>query len=199
MTRRVVILGSAGPSNRWANELTDDIELWGTNLTHRFLTRPCQRYFQMHHRMHNAESGHPPGHFGRPLDHEEFLRTCGIPVIMQEQDALIPTSEAYPLAEISARFAPYFTSTIPYMIAMALYEGVDEIGLLGIYLSSSVEYREHRPCVEYWLGIARALGVNVELADGCGLTNAPLYAYSEVVPGEPIGDRLRLTRAEVLA
>lgn len=196
LTRRVVILGAAGPSNRWANDLEDDIELWAMNMCHRFLTRPAQRWFQMHHRMHNRESGHPPGHFGRPLDHEEYLAALEIPVYMQRVDPLIPYSVEYPLTEVSGAFGGYFTSTVAYMLALALYEGVDEIGLLGIYMNNGEEYREQRSCVEYYLGIAKAARVNIVLPTDSTLTKAPLYAYDEFM--EP-RETLQLSKVEVLS
>lgn len=188
--RRVTIVGASGPSNKWANTLPDDAELWGMNLCHRFLERPAQRWFQIHHRMHNADNGNPPGHFGRPLDHEEFLQTCGIPVYMQQEDAAIPTSIRYPIEEVTARFGSYLTSSAAYMMALALHEGVDELGLLGIYMNTGTEYEKQRPCLEYYLGVARAMGLRVNLPPGCDLGQAPLYAYSEFE--EPRGT-LRMT------
>lgn len=197
MTRRICIVGAAGPSNRYANDLEDGIELWAQNMCHRFLTAKADRWFQIHRRMHNAHNGRPPGHFGRPLDHEEFLQTCGIPVYMQEVDPLIPTSVRYPLGDITARWRPYFTSTTPYMIALALHEGVDEIGLLGIYLNTTAEYRAHRPCVEYWLGVADGMGVRVVLPEGNDLATAPLYGYTMEDWRDP-ADRLTLKQVEVV-
>jgi hypothetical protein len=177
--RKVSVLGASGPSNLHANRLPDDVELWAMNMCHRFLERPAQRWFQMHHRMHNAESGHPPGHFGRPLDHEKWLADCDIPVFMQEKDPAIPMSVRYPLEAVAARVGGYLTSTAAYMIALAIYEWVDEISLLGIYLQTGTEYEKQRPCVEYLLGVAKGFGIKVVLPDDCRLTKAPLYAYSE--------------------
>ena len=184
--RTVAILVASGPSNLRANDLPPEVELWSMNMCHRFLKRPAQRWFQMHHRNHNMPSGYladtqqgPVGYFGRPKDHEEWLQACGIPVYMQEVDTLIPTSVRYPIEDVARRFGSYFTSTVAYMIALALHEGVDEILLLGIYLKTGPEYEKERPCVEYFLGAARALGVRVVLPEGCDLTRAPLYAYSE--------------------
>lgn len=186
--RSVTILGFSGPSNLEANDLPDSEELWAMNLCHRFLNRPAQRWFQMHHRMHNLPSDYPGmaatqqgliGHFGRPLDHEEFLATCGIPVYMQDVDSAIPTSVRYPIEDVVGKLGGYLTSTAALMIALALYEGVDRLQLLGIYMKTGSEYATQRPSVEYLLGAARALGVEVVLPVGCDLAQAPLYAYSE--------------------
>lgn len=190
--RKVAILGASSPSKWAANSLPPDWELHGMNLTHRFLTRSADRYFQMHHRNHNGDGN---ALWGRPPDHAEFLKTCGIPVFMQDVDSEIPTSVRYPLEDVVKRFGPYLTSTVAYMLALALYEGVDEIMLLGIYMKAGTEYAEQRPCVEYLLGAAKAMGVPVTLPAGCDLAQAPLYGYSEDVEESA---RLRLTAVGAL-
>jgi hypothetical protein len=150
----------------------------------------------MHHRMHNKDSGHPPGHFGRPLDHEEFLASLDIPVYMQEVDPLIPTSVRYPLASVSGFFGGYYTSTAAYMLALALYEQVDQIGMLGIYMDKEPEYSAQRPCVEYYLGVMKGMGgTKLVLPEDCTLAEAPLYAYDEFA--DPKGT-LKLEEVRVL-
>jgi|TARA_Y100000296_G_C5034774_1_gene186698 hypothetical protein len=198
-------MGSGRPENyRLANNLEEDIEIWAMNMCHRWLTAKADRWFQIHPRSWHSEMSGSPGNedksqegpFGRPLDHIEFLQTCGIPVYMQDVDPEIPTSVKYPLADVMGRFGGgYFTSTIPYMIALALYEGVDEIGLLGVYLTSKQDYTAHRPCVEFWLGVAKGMGVAVVLPDDCHLAEAPLYAYSD--GREPL-ETLTLKTVEVV-
>jgi len=63
----------------------------------------------------------------------------------------------------------WFSSSISYCIAMALEEGVTEMGLFGIDLESGEEYiSQHTGCAHF-LDLARHLGVNVHLPTGCGL------------------------------
>jgi hypothetical protein len=59
----------------------------------------------------------------------------------------------------------------------------------------SNSYRDHRACVEYWLGIAKGMGVRIELPDGCTLMKSPLYAYDEFIELGP----LQLNSVEVLS
>ena len=193
--RKVAILGASGPSNLWANDLDETWELWGMNLCHRFLTRKPDRWFQMHDRMHNADNGHPPGHFGRPLDHEKWLIDCGVAVFMQDIDKDIPLSTRYPIESVTRLVGSYLTSTAAYMVALAIQESVDEIQLLGIYMQTGIEYREQRPGIEYLLGFARAKGISVLLPADCLLTKAPLYAYSEFQ--DPM-ESIQLERVEVV-
>jgi hypothetical protein len=80
--------------------------------------------------------------------------TCRI--VTRQAYEEIPGTEAYPLDEVIKHFGiQYFTCTIAYMLAHAIYEGVDKITLVGMYHpSDSMEYLHHIPCVNWWTGIA---------------------------------------------
>lgn len=68
----------------------------------------------------------------------------------------------YPLDAIIDRFnSNYFANSIAYMIAYALYNNYDEIYLCGIDLTQGSEYEFERPCVLYWMGMAKGLGVKM--------------------------------------
>jgi hypothetical protein len=80
------------------------------------------------------------------------------------------TAIEYPLEEIKA-FLPILSleTTISYMIAQALYEGVDEIGLFGIHMMGRGEFQWQRPSVTYLVGLAQGRGVKVTIPPGCPL------------------------------
>jgi hypothetical protein len=76
----------------------------------------------------------------------------------------IKQAKLYPLDEIIDHFKVcYFTSTIEYMIAFALWKGVKNLKLYGCNMSVKQEYIEQKPGMEYWVGRAVGMGVNVEL------------------------------------
>jgi hypothetical protein len=65
----------------------------------------------------------------------------------------IPTSIAYPLAEIIDTFGEdYLTSGIDYMLALAIHRDVARIDLYGVTMMGP--YDGHRQGVEFWLGVA---------------------------------------------
>lgn len=65
----------------------------------------------------------------------------------------IPTSIAYPLAEIIDHFGEdYLTSGIDYMLALAIYREVARVDLYGVTMMGP--YDGHRLGVEFWLGVA---------------------------------------------
>lgn len=69
---------------------------------------------------------------------------------------------SYPFREIVEEFGTdYFSSTVAYAVALAVHRGATEIDLYGVTLEVDSEYRDQKPCVEYWLGFARGKGLKV--------------------------------------
>ena len=110
------------------------------------------------------------------------------PIWMQERYPDVPSSRAYPLAAICAMLLPsiqrkngedvrYFTSSAAYAIALAIWQGYDEIELYGIEMASGTEYAHQRDGVTFWLGVAAGHGVQVTLQNQSGLLNRALYGY----------------------
>lgn len=93
-----------------------------------------------------------------------IINKMGIPMIAPFKYEEIPLSQAFPLEACVKRFGlPYFTNTICYMIAYALLQGAKEIQIYGVNQAGSHEYAEERGGVEYWLGVANGLGVEVTI------------------------------------
>jgi len=91
--------------------------------------------------------------------------TRGAPTI---ENAAIHAHEVIPWRAIhkwvvsrGATEQEYITSTGAWMLLHALYEGANIIGIWGIDYEEHGEYLVQRPCMEYWIGFARALGVLV--------------------------------------
>jgi hypothetical protein len=92
----------------------------------------------------------------------------------------------FPLAEVlSTGGLPYFNSTAAYAIAYALHIGVKEISLYGIdyTLPNAHSAEQGRACCEFWLGMAMARGVLVNvpaetsLMDGCEPDERKFYGF----------------------
>lgn len=66
----------------------------------------------------------------------------------------------YPIDEIKAKFKTnYFSNTITYMIAYAIFTGVKKIRFFGVDAPYGGIYETERSGIEYWLGQAEARGV----------------------------------------
>lgn len=84
-------------------------------------------------------------------------------VVLKERDPAIPQSRAYPFdAACEWAHGRYFASTVSYMLAMAVMEGVTEIGIWGVDMAlQSEQYSGQRGSLEYMIGLARGQGVSV--------------------------------------
>jgi len=91
----------------------------------------------------------------------------------------------YPLEEIISRFnTKYFTNSICYMIAYAIYLKVPKIRLYGIDAAFGGIYSLEKSGVEYWLGRAEENGLAVEVSEGSNLLRTSTGdLYGEEVTG----------------
>lgn len=184
--RRIAICGTA-PSSIGEAPFDDEAwEIWGTSRLWKQIPR-ADAWFELH----------PLDEVGRGWDctekqrrerreeHIEWLAEAPIPVYLQDEDERIPGGLRYPLDEIleyvSERFGDedaYFTNTISYMLAFALYSEVDEVGIWGVDMALEDEYQHQRPSVEYWIGLLRGAGIRVRVPHQCDLLQAShLYGY----------------------
>jgi hypothetical protein len=169
--RSICIVGYAQETRELANNLPDDVELWGMNVNHKFMKR-WDRWFQLHP---PVWKGRP--FYGRSLEHMEFLEALDVPLYMRYP--AFPTAIKFPLEEVYANIGKrYLTSTVANIIGLALLEEVDEIKLYGVNMASNTEYVEQRPCIEWLLGIAEGRGIKVDIPEGTPILKGNEY------PGE---------------
>ena len=68
----------------------------------------------------------------------------------------------YPIEEILQKFKTrFFTNTICYMIAYALHKGYKRIRLYGVDMMTHTAYIHEKGGVEFWMGVALGMGVEV--------------------------------------
>ena len=157
--RKIAIIGKCSNSRSDAPIDNRSWEIWGLAWDP---LPVCHRYFEMHRNWRNF--------LGNPEDaeaHRRWLAGQNVPVYMLEQEHDIPASVKYPMDEIADDIGrtcygtPYLESSIAYMMALALYEKVDRIGIWGCDLSTGGEYAYQRPNMEYLIGLARGRGIKV--------------------------------------
>jgi hypothetical protein len=181
--RTVAILGKACP---WAERLGHDVECWGINDGWKQL--PGGRHFDEWHRWFDV---HPISHINakRPMGRiwYETQTDLARPIYMTRRHKTIPCSTPYPLREVQSVFQgeEFFTSSLDYCIALALYEGVDRLEIYGADMYASHE-RQHRDIyrknqregASYWMGRARGMGVEVVTQTGSSLCRTEyLYGF----------------------
>ena len=162
-------------------------EIWGLNDLHNSIKR-FTRWFDIH----TVDNINEDVKLGRsPPDRCGIggLARLNVPVYMQLKDPNVPNSIEYPLQEILETFKNltgkrYFTNSISYMIAYALWEGIvsgrqwDEIQIYGVDMAVGPEYIAQRPSCEYWIGVGEGMGVKMYIPPASDLNKCTfLYGW----------------------
>ena len=160
--KKVVIVGFT-PSRAEAPFLDPEYEVWCENalFVHNDVPR-ATRWFDLH----NPEL----------IDEvrRNFYAQIDIPVFLHDVRADVPGSVKFPkeqLEKFVADLAPgsanmrgdYETNSISWMILLAMWEGFTTIDIYGVNMSQDTEYRHQKANVEYFLGICRGRGIEVNL------------------------------------
>lgn len=181
--KTIAIVGASETSCSWAPFDDPEVEIWTMNEMH---CRPWfqrgDRFFQIHERW-DFTKDHVSNHWEWLQEEHDF------PIYMQKVFDDVPASVYYPLYEVRKKLFKniyrgknmvdkFFTSSMDYMIALALYEGkAERIELYGLELSIEGEWSYQREGLAYWLGRADGLDVEIWFPENCTLMDAPLYGY----------------------
>lgn len=174
---KVAIVGSAGSKDKtpWDDE---EFEIWG--LAWRGDLKRFDRMFDMHAVDHTRKK--------IPEDYKQRLANLRCPVYLIEANSEVPSSVAFPLAEVKEylkgldKDAPvdYFASSIAFEFVFAMYEGFKEIHVYGVDLSTDDEWSYQRPNLEYYIGLARGMGIRVYIPDSSALVKfTHVYGYEK--------------------
>lgn len=175
----VAILG-LGPSVRQYLELTKRCggrrafcdETWGINALGDVFV--CDRLFHMDDvRIQEIRAAaKPDSNIARML---EWLKTCKTPIVTSQAHPDYPALEPFPLGEVLTEFPlGYFNSTAAYAVAFALHVGATKITCFGMDFTYPDAHtaEKGRACVEFWLGMAAARGVELSVPKTTSLLDA---------------------------
>jgi flagellar biosynthesis/type III secretory pathway chaperone len=173
MSKKVAIVGFAPSTRDLAPYNNDEWEIWVLNEFESILPQGgatnITRWFEIHQRETVLNSK-------RDSSYMDKLKNSKIPIMMCQKHEDIPMSEEYPLNDIiQALGTDYFTNSISYMVAYAVYMGYEEIAIYGVDMAQDEEYAKERPSVEYFVGFARAKGIPVYIPPESDICKAPYY------------------------
>lgn len=182
---KVAILGFA---DSWKLAPFDDpsMDVWGLNELHKYVPR-WNRWWEVHDDDTLGVTKRDASDAEQKRHLEWLSKDYGPdrPIYMRPEFVVsgrFPNAAAYPLEQMCEIFGRYFTSTIGYMTALAIYEGYSWIGLYGIDLASDIEYQSQRANTEYLVGIAQGLGREVVIPPTSALLKAGhLYGYEKAL------------------
>lgn len=114
-----------------------------------------------------------------------WIHHCPVPIYLTHPIGANPRQRVLDLDAIEQRIfalygrvvrCRYFASSFAYALALALSEGYQTIGLFGVSLNWGRERVVERGNLEYWIGIAEGLGVEIVLGErSLLLTHPGLY------------------------
>ena len=179
---KVSIVGWAANTRGHAPFDDDTWDIWGCNEVG-MSGMPGKR-FTAHYNLHTPKE----------LNKEQFapnmewLRGRSEPVwILPGCEALVPNAKVYPVADMFAKYGKYFTNSISYMLVHAIEQGYKNIALYGIDMAMDSEYQYQRPCVEYYIGLARGMGIVVDIPPDSAILSFPwIYGVQDAPTTEGI-------------
>ena len=149
-------------SNNKSKDCPLDDDIWAINYMATIVD--CDRCIAMDPLIMWNEIAHPKM--------VEKLKKANFPIITSKKYEEFPTSQAYPLKEVIDFFGYkycYFNNTVPYAIALAIFEGYERIKLWGVdYLVADKDHNvqaleDGRSCLEFWINEAIRRGIQVIL------------------------------------
>ena len=170
-SERLMILGFAPDSLKYSPLDAKDFDIWGLNEL--YLDKPkvalrATAWFQLH--------GYEPPVIRDP-NQTKSLSMLKCPVMMWRKHPYIPNSVEFPLQTILEEFdifgedmaldqpdvrqRVYYTNTISWMIALAVYMDYKEIHIYGVNMAQDQEFQHQRPSCEFFLGWARGRGIKI--------------------------------------
>lgn len=157
--KKVAIVADA-PSRRGAPWRDKSWEIWTLGRSKKRRPR-IDRWFEMHSLPSiRAYRGNPKTKRNF-REYWRYLKKLKCPVYMQRAHRRIPNSVRYPLEKVVQELGRCFTSSVSYMIGLAIVEGYEGIGCWGVDLATKPEYRYQRQAVQYLLAEARRRGIHV--------------------------------------
>lgn len=166
--KKVIIVGN-GESRNEAPYSDASFDVWAASSV-----QDLPRYdaiFELHKGYTNSEEG---------VARRNFVTNAKCLVYMQKTHKGLPNSVIYPIKEIIKKYGNYLTNTISYMIALALMLEYGEIHIYGVSMEHDTEYGRQRASCEYWVGLARGLGINIFIPQDSDLCKTYyLYGYEE--------------------
>jgi len=153
--RKIAILGTAQTTLGQAPVNDPDWEIWGCGGGSFKILPRFDRWFELHS---------PALIKSLNEEYHGWLGQLSQPLYTMGPVAEWPASKPYPREEVIARFSDWFmTSSIAWMLALAIHEEPDTIGIWGVDMSHDSEYAKQRAGCLHFIRLAVAHGIDVKI------------------------------------
>ncbi len=185
---KIAIIGSAPSSVRLAPYGDKSWAIWGCS-PGAYGEIPFGRtdvYFELH-RWEPSTPGDPRDPANKPWfspEYARFLERHEGPVYMSAAVPTVKNCLVYPYADMTAEFGPYFwTSSMAYMLALAIKMRPRAIGLWGVDMAAHAEWAAQRPGCQHFMGLAASIGIKIVVPPESDLLQPPTpYGFIENHP-----------------
>lgn len=163
--RKIAIVGKAGTS-AFAPFRDESWEIWGMP----WIVMPrASRLFDLHSQECWADGPQKAGADEWVAKNADLFPDVPVYCDPTRMHAY-KTAVEYPLKEVMDFLpVPFLENSVAYMIALAIFEHADQIGLYGIHMMGSGEYAFERPSITYLVGLAQGRGIEVDIPPGSPL------------------------------
>lgn len=197
--KRVAIVGFGQPDCYDAPFDVPGWEIWGINYGNRLNIMKdkegrfrADRWFDLHQLL--AQS----------FDDMAWIKTCPVPLYLTEEFNGNPNALVYPLWEVKEKFDKYgplyFASSFAYMVGLAMMEGFERIEFFGCSLDWGRERVVENGNLQFWIGLARGLGIEVKMNYEGDVTKHPaLYGFEYWDERNAVADRCSKLIFELLS
>jgi hypothetical protein len=171
---KIAVCGSA-PSSRLLAPFNDPSwEIWACSPQNYDFPR-VDAWFELHNLDRKFVPANEP--YVRTLTHHDR-------VYVSAPDARLPNGILYDKDPMVAKYGPwFFSSSLAWMLAMAIEHRPEKIGIWGVDMSAADEYGYQRAGCHYFIEMASRAGIEVMLPPQCDLAMPPpLYGWKEHYP-----------------
>ena len=170
--KNIVLLGTAPASMQLAPFGNPEWEIWACSPGTYGMPK-IDKFFELH-RWEPGQSWFSEGYVS-------YLQRFPGEVIMGTHEPSVPNCKVLEWERLVKKFGPYFfTSSLAWMMAMAIEEKPAKIAFYGVDMAATTEYHDQRMGCQYFAQLARTLGIEVGVPPESDLLRpAPLYGICE--------------------
>ena len=181
MSKIVALVGKSQKSRHLAPFDDPSVDIWSMNETlSKGIIPRANAMFQMH----LPDVWRSPNAHGDPGYYAWITKPHDFPIWMNAMYEDVPNCLRFPsnsLSEavkaiVAGRPIEHFnTSTLSYMLALAIWMEYSEIQIFGFTLAES--YAPQRDSAFFWFGYAASRGIKITLPDNSDLFKVKMYGY----------------------
>lgn len=173
MGRKICLVGTAPDSMGIGPYGNPEWEVWACSPGTFQLIPNINVFFELHRWL--------PGAGNFPMPYVEFLQNFEGQVITSKSVEGLKQNVILPVESLVEKYSGYFfTSSLAWMLAMAIEEEPEHIALFGVDMAAAEEYEAQRLGCQFFALIAKAKGIQIGVPPESDLfCPAPLYGVCQ--------------------